>query len=471
MSKKTVVSIVENLLMVLLLFAMLVQCVWYISLAQNKGDGSLPEFPESEVQLLTEGKLDLNETVKSLVTPYFAGVISENGMYGGTYNDALAYEIFRNFARVLENAPGGTAKKVVYSDTQKKYEYLENLYNGTKNCYYVKLNNGVEFSVLCQLMSDTYTEIPENPGFAVKDMFLISGASGEASITAVDNDGNVLKIYPSKNIPFNKEYLESYNNTEKDEFEFVLAEDNVSADKNCYFPAFKYSLKYNTVLRTPFSERFDIDAEGADLRDFVSIFGMNEDNTRFYKRNSDGAMICVEDTTSFEITQNGGFVFIPEAQGGNLGAFLSIGADSGYGFFEYAGAAQEIAVSLNEKLSGCCGRLSLEDIVYNDGECRFYYSYTVNGVPVEEEGEYALELRFSRDSLIYAKGKIEVLVFDQEAVTDIPQKTAYVLMERNNGTVLYFGPEYTFGDDPQDSSRALMRWTVEYDTGDGGLQE
>ncbi len=470
MSKKTIISIVENLLMVLLLFAMLVQCVWYINLTRGVGDASLPEFPESEAALLASDYLAASETGKSHVTPYFTGVIFDDVMYGGTYEDSLAYEIFGCFTKVLESAPGGTTKKVVYSGNDKKYEYLDSLYNDTKNCYYVRFRNSLEFSVLCQLMSDTYIGIPENPDFAVRDMFLICGSSGEASITAVDNEGNVLKIYPSKNIPFNNEYLETYNNTEKDEFEFVSVSKNRETGINCYFPCFRYSMDYNLVRKVPFSEFFSFNPADADLRDFVNIFGMNPDNTRFYKRSSDGVQVCVENATSLEISADGDIQFLPKGQDGTLDLYLDVGEESDDGFFGYSRASQNIVAELNNKLYGCAGVLSLADIVYNEGECTFYYILTVNGVQLAGKDVYALELRFSENRLVGAKGHLEVCIKDSGAVTDMPQRTAFVLME-NAAPVRYFGPEYTLMDEVEQNDCARMLWTVEYLSADGGVEE
>ncbi len=471
MGKKTVVSLVETLLLVVLLFVMLVQCIFFISLTQKSTDGSLPEFPESEAKFITSGISDMAGRDKSAVVPYFVGVISENGMYGGLYEDNLSREVFGCFARVLENAPGGTAKKVVYSDDEKKYDYLGNLYYGSQNCYYVKFKNGIEFSVLCQLLSDTYSEIPENPDFVIEDMFLVGGASGEASITAVDGMGNVLKIYPSKNIPFNNEYLETYNNTVKDEFEFVSIDDNISAGVNRYFPSFSYSVGYRTVYSGNFTDFFDIDSESSDLHDFVSVFGMNDDNTKFYKRASDGAMICVEDTTSIEISPNGGFVFLADEDGGNLEELLDYSGSFEYGFFEYADVASKIVSALNDSFGAACALLSLDDIIYENGECRFRYGYTVDGVPVRTGQSYSLELVFSSSSLVSASGRISILTYGDEARTELPQKTAYVLMEKNRGTVSYFGPEYCFSEDPLEVGKAYIKWTVKYGNGNGGMQE
>lgn len=465
MSKKTIVSIVETLLLVLMLLAMLVQCVFFISLTQNNRDGSLPSFPESEAQILVYGSLGAAESGKSTVIPYFVGARHNGGMFGSVYDDTISKDVFAQFARVLENASGGTAKKVVYQDDEKKYSYLEELYNGTSECYYIKLRDGMEFSVLSQLMSDTYTDIPENPDFVIEDMFLVGGAYNESNIIAVDKKGNVLKIYPSKNIPFNNEYFEAYNNTEKDRFEFVKIEDNIQKGRNCYFPSFSYSVNYMKVAYGSFFEAVNVDTESADIRSFVRIFDMNGDNTRFYKRASDGAVICVEGTTSFEITSDGKFTF-------RLGDEQDISGDSPYddgheyGFFEYADIARTIVSSLNEKFGGYCGVLSVKDVVYSNGECRFIYSYTVNGVPIGDDSN-ALELVFASNSLVSADGHLKVLTFSEEARTDMPQKTAYVIMTRGKGAISYFGPELYFGDD----SIAELRWAVKYGAGDGGGQQ
>lgn len=470
MNKKTVVSILENAFMVFLLLAMLVQCVLYISFAQNNGDGSLPVFPESEVRLLANDSSMLTEAGRSFVAPYFVGAISEDAGFGGAYEDSLAYEVFGCFADVLENAAGGTCKKVVYSGTDKKYEYLDNLYGNTKNCYYVRLKNGIEFSVLCQLMSDTYTELPENPDFIITDMFLVSGSMGESSITAVDPYGNVLKIFPSKNISFNNEYLEAYNNTEKDEFEFVKIHSNAEKDRNCYFPAFKYSVAYKSLIGESFSQSFDVDADSPELRSFVSIFGMNNDNTRFYKRSSDGAIICVEDTTSLEINPDGNFVFLPEDGGEALGVFLENGDDAN-GFYDYSSVAQNIVAKINERLVGYCAKLSLDDVTYSNGECSFKYSYTVNGIPIEKGESSGFELRFASDRLMYAQGTLRTISFFEDERTEIPQKTAYVLMEETESPVVYFGPEYCFESTGEDSETAFLRWMVETENIDGRVQE
>ena len=469
MNKKTVVSILENVFMVFLLLAMLVQCVLYISFAQNNGDGSLPSFSESEARLLANDSSMLAEAGKSFVTPYFVGAISADTGYGGAYDDSLAYEVFGCFADVLENAAGGTSKKVVYSGEDKKYEYLDDLYSNTQSCYYVKLKNGIEFSVLCQLMSDTYTELPENPDFIITDMFLVSGSMGEASIIAVGPYGNVLKIFPSKNISFNNEYLEAYNNTEKDEFEFVKVQSNAEIGRNCYFPVYKYSVEYRSLVKESFGN-LNIEIDSNELKSFVGIFGMNNDNTRFYKRSSDGAIICVEDTTSLEITPSGDFIFLPEDGGETLGVFTENGNDAS-GFYDYSSAAQNIVAKINERLVGYCAKLSLDDVSYSNGECSFRYSYTVNGIPVEKEESAGLELRFASDSLVYAQGTLRIMSFLADEMTEMPQKTAYVLMGEAESPVVYFGPEYCFEDTDSGSKTALMRWAVGTEQIDGRAQK
>ncbi len=466
MRRKNVVSFFESVLLIILLCAMLIQCIFYIRLAGNGEDGSLPAFPESEMKLLSEGVYDSGEKAKNPVIPYFTGVIKQDGMYGGAYGDALSYELYDCFLKVIKNASGGTSKKIAYSGVDKKYEYLDELYSGNTPCYYVKLREGIEFSVFCTLASDTYTELPENPGFLISDMFLVRGASGEASIIAVDPDGNVLKIYPSKNITFNNEYFETYNNTEKDAFCFESVPDNISAGKNCYFPVYSYSVKHKSIRRADFSEFFNISAEGADIKNFVDVFGMNDDNTKFYRRNSDGAMICIEDTVSLEISPDGSFVFYIGQQNETVPVFTDSSSDE---FADYAELAESTVGKLMKMLGASCAKYSLDDVVYTGSECIFFYNITVDGIPVEiPEKGYALELKFSEGKLCGARGKAYIYMYGTERYTDMPQKTAHALMEKR-GTVSWFGPEYTYVNDT--GTDAYIRWTVRYIYTDKGGQQ
>ena len=471
MKKNTVITIIQNLFMVLLFSVMLVLCVIYVRYAQSSDNGGLPQFPESEASLLSSGFSDNNSVRKSFILPCFVGGISGNGRYGGFYDDNSAYEVYGMFINVLKNAPRGTSKKLLFSDSAEKYVYLENLYAKAENCYYVRFENGVGFSVLCQLLSDTYTELPENPDFTIRDMFLSSGASGESVITAVDISGNVLRIYPSKNIPFNSEYLETYTDTEKNSFDFTKINFNTNADKNCYFPVFRYTTAYRSIIRKPFGECFDINSAGNDIRDFISAFGMNDDNTKFYRRTHDGAMICVEDVTSFEITPEGTFVFRPEEGGANLSALLDYSDNRGYGFYDYSCVSKNIVSALNKKLSGYCAQLSLKDITYNGKMCSFYYSYTVNGIPVHSEGEYALKLDFSEDRFVSAEGTVEAMEFLNEERTYMPQRTALALMDEHTSGITHFGAEYCFGTDSTNPDKGIVRWAVKTERREGGTQE
>ncbi len=458
MKKEKLFALLENCIMVLLFAAMLFQCAVYVGFVQGDNAG-LSEFPESEKKKIANIRISTSETAKSFIIPYFVGTITENGNFAGAYNENSAYEIFGYFLNVLENAVGGTCKKVAYSDFEKKYEYLDNLYVNTKNCYYVCFENGIEFSVLCGLITDTYADIPENPDFIVKDMFLLCGSLGETSITAVDPDGNVLKIFPSKNISFNNEYLETYNGTDKDEFEFVKVDGNKKAGKNCYFPSYKYSIGYETVNKKSFNDKFSVSADSDDIKELVRIFGMNNDNTHFYKK-SDSSIVCVEANDSFEISIDGNFAFVSE-NGKNLSEFAGSGINSEYGFSDYASVTKNIVKSINEKLVGCRAKLTLNDIIYSNGECLFRCNYTIDGIPIENSEIYGLELKFSGEKLISAFGKIEVIEYSNEAITDMPQRTSYVLLpDSENFYIVYFGAEYCFDSNAENSDIAVLRWTA-----------
>ena len=470
MRKETAVGIIQNCLVVLLFLAMLVQCVLYISFARVYDDGTLPPFPEGEKEILASGGSYVNDAGGAYLFPYFVAGISENGRCGGAYEDEAAFGVMGLFAEILENAPEGSAKKISFSDDAKKYAYLEELYTKTEDCYYVKLKNGIGFSVLCQLASDTYSELPQNPDFVVCDMFLVSDAWGQASIVAVDSNGDALEIRPSKGIAFNKDYLEMFNSTDKDLFDFVRLEVNAENGRSCYFPVYRYTVAHRKILKREFSDCFDISNERGDIRDFLGVFGMNADNTRMYRAVRDDAMICVEGATTFEIAPDGGFRFSPGDGGVKIDSFLGRNDGMSYGFFDYCSAAGNVAEALGEIMEGSCAMLSLDGIYYDNGVCTFRYSYTVDGIPLDFDGrEYGLSLSFKGDRLTGASGFVSVIRDGGEVRTELPQRTAYALMEKTEGPISYFGARYVFGEDEETADVGVVRWSVlseNYNKGD-----
>jgi len=465
MTKRTIISVIQNILMVLLFTAMLALCVYYISNAPNREDDTLPPFPKSGSIYLSNGSLSTGDTGGSFIIPCFVGVITETERFGGTFSDDQAYEIFGLFTQILDGAPGGTVKKIVFSDEQQKYDYLERLYNTSAESYYMRFENGIEFSVLCQIVSDTYTDIPQNPDFEIQDMFLVKGSLGEAGITAVDTFGNVIKVFPEKTIPFNTEYLETYNKTEHHEFEFVKIEDNVAGKRNCYFPSFRYTIPFRDIIRYEFSECFDlgVDATGkgsTDVRELIAIFGMNADKTSFHVQSNDGSVKCTETATTFEISQNGVFEFVPDRDGGKLDLYLDNFDGTDFGFFEYYKTAKSILESLDKKFEMYCDDITLDDITYKNGRYCFRYNYTVDGIPVECENGYVLELEFSADRLVRAGGNLSAIQYADTESSYIPQRAAYVLMDTKGKPVSYFGAEYCFEDNTSGKSKASVKWSV-----------
>ncbi len=456
MKKDRLIDFLQSAALLVLFTSMLLLCGVYISLTVNLKDSSLPAFPENEMSYIKGEGTASKEKDSHLVVPYFAAALSEDYMFACEYADAPVGDIWQCFVDVLANAPGGSSKKLSYSDPEKKYSYLDALYSEYENSFYVKLANPIEFSVLCALLSDTYKDIPENPDFEILDMFLVSDAGGEASITAVDTDGNVLKIFPSKKITFNKELFDTYNDTKSNNFDFIRLENSVMSGKNGYFPVFRHPLILDSVKNVPFAERFTVEIDSGDVKDFTAIFGMNLDNVRRYQ-SSDGAVIVLENTSRLTIAKNGDIEFLTDADPLPLSRFLGYNSEE-YTFSDIVAASKSIIGKINKKLSGCAATLSLSQVVYGGGSVSLYYDYTVGGIPLMRDEGYSLCLEFSHNALLYAKGVLEPYIFSDGVKTDTSQKVAYAMIAGDiSGEVDYFGAEYSFSDAGE---IAIVRWTL-----------
>lgn len=458
MKKKEIIGYLLTTATALLFVLMLLQCALYIRLAESFEDGSLPVFPESEISLLAKGGEGISESTDYLISPYFSGIILDSVPYSAGYAEGSGNEIWQCFVEILQSAPSGTAKKVIYSDAESKSHYLDDIYTSPGDCFYVKLPYEIEFSALCSFISDKETGLPENPDFGISDMFLLYGSSGEAYITAVSSDGDVLKIFPSRNIAFNKELLETYNNTGNGNFDFLKFENNLSHGKNGYFPVYRHSQEVRSVEKSAFSNVYGFDRNGVYIMEFVSAFGLNTDNVKVYET-AEGTMVFVENADRLSISENGFIEYIPEDNQEDDNAFVKDAFYNDLGFFEISGISKHIVNALNEMLAGCAAKLMLTDIVYRDGKCIFYYDYMANSVPLRSGGGHGLVLEFTKKGLAYASAKIEPYFYLDYKKTDMPQKTAFTLLNNTlSEPVVYFGIQYSFAH--ENNSAADAEWVA-----------
>lgn len=457
MKKKEIIGYMLTAATAFLFVLMLLQCALYIRLAVSFKDGSLPDFPESGISLLAKGGEGAGEAPDYLVSPYFSGVVRDSVKFSPGYTEGAGDEIWQCFVEVLDSAPRGTAKKVTFSDTESKNSYLDDIYSAAEDCFYVKLPYETEFSALCSFISEKETVLPENPDFGISDMFLLCGSGGEAYITAVSTAGDVLKIFPSRNIAFNKDLLRTYNNTGNGNFEFLKFENNPAHGKNGYFPVYRHSQEARSIEKSAFSEVYGFDRDGLYIMDFVSAFGLNTDNVRVYET-SEGTMVFVENADRLSISENGFIEFIPEEDKSDENAFINDAYYTDLGFFEISSVALDIVDALNEMLTGCAAKLMLTDVVYRDGRCVFYYDYMANNIPVKSDG-HGLVLEFTRKGLAYASAKIQPYFYLDYKKTDMPQKTAFTLLHGSvSEPVVYFGLQYSFSD--ESISTADAEWAA-----------
>ncbi len=453
-------SFLQSLILALLVILMLTQCTIYINLVENIDNSRLPVFPESMLALLSDQNSSTTASVHNILLPYFCAASKDGSRYAYRYNNADNEKIWQSFIEVLKNCPGGTTKKVLYSDDGKKYEYLDELYRNSDNYFYVKLRNGIELSVLCSIISQSSEIVLDNAGFEVSDMFLFYGGSGEAYITAVSGDGEVLKIFPSRNITFNKELLSTYTDTERNDYEFIKVNKNIEGKRNCYFPVFRHSVVIPDIVRLDYSE-FEKSLEGTNI--FARIFGMNEDNIKTYST-INGDTVYVQDATSLTVSHNGTVEFQPEYGETTLSDFLNPGNSTKNTFGDIIKASFEISAEINKMLNSCAGKLVLSDIVYSDGTFRLYYDYTICGIPVNNGDKYGLYLEFSDSVLVYGSVNIRPYVYSEGSGSDIPQKSAYALLVNEIKTpVSYFGAEYRVLKNTFDTETGSMLWTVKTD--------
>lgn len=447
MKKKEIIGYLLTAATALLFVLMLLQCALYIRLAGSFKDTSLPAFPDSGTELLVRGGEGAGETPDYLVLPCFSGISHNRVRYSLGYFENATNEIWQCFVDVLRSAPGGTAKKVTFPDTQNKESYLDDIYSSPEDSFYVKLPYEIEFSALCALISEKETELPENPDFQISDMFMLCGSGGEAYITAISTDGDVLKIFPSRNIAFNKELLGTYNNTGHGNFDFLKFETNPSYGKNGYFPVYRHSQEVRSIEKSSFSEVFGFDRDGLYIMKFVSAFGLNTDNVRVYET-TEGTMVFVENADRLSISENGFIEYIPENDKTADNAFVNDALYTDLGFFEISEMSKDIVGAINDMLAGCAAKLSLTDIIYRDGKCIFYYDYVAGSLPVNSGDRHGLVLEFTRDGLAYAAAEIKPYFYLDNKKTDMPQKTAFTLLgDSISGPCVYFGLQYSFSNE------------------------
>ncbi len=459
MKGKSIIDILQSCLLILLFLSLLGQCVFYVGFAENIGGTGLEPFPDSEIRLLSgfSGSMSTSE----LVSPCFIGVL--NGDVGGTgvmltmsEDSEEAKEAWLGFVSVLENSPKGTAKQVTFSDSAEKAAYLSQLYKKCEPCYYARFAEGIEFSVLASVLSGVCDIIPENPDFVISDMFLVCGSNGEASIIATDLDGEVLKIFPSKNITFNNEILTAYTDTGENLFFFQNLAEGKDFYGNGYFPVLNRTLTAPSLVRSDFDSFFSISETSEYSRKLMKMFGINVDNVKTYST-SDGDMVFVEDTNRLAASEDGRVEYIPDEDGTPV---FEIFATDNRGFGAISDTARFIATLLSDALSLCDADITLKGVYLDGSVCRFEYCYSANGIPIidgslGEDSDTAISLEFYGDRLVGAVLNVVPYRFSGKTSTDIPQKSALALLSDElydeNERVSYFGAQYRFYEGERES--------------------
>lgn len=459
MKGKRIIGILQSCLLILLFLSLLVQCVFYVSFVEKIGGTGLEPFPDSEIRLLSGFSGGMSPS--GLVSPCFIGVLGKDTggrgvMLPMSEDSETAKEAWLGFVSVLENSQRGTAKQITFSDSSEKSTYLSQLYMNSEPCYYARFADGIEFSVLASVLSGVCDVMPENPDFVISDMFLVCGSNGEASIIATDLDGEVLKIFPSKNITFNNEILTAYTDTGENLFFFKNLAEGKRFYGNGYFPVLNRTLTAPSLVRSDFDSFFSISEASDYSRRLMKMFGINADNVKNYNT-SDGDMVFVEDTNRLNVSKDGRVEYIPDEDGTPVSEIFTTD-NSGFGAI--SDAARFIATSLSDTLSLCDADITLRGVYLDGSVCRFEYCYSANGIPIIDgnlgkNNATAISLDFYGDRLVGAVLNVVPYRFSGKASTEIPQKSALALLSdelySEDERVSYFGAQYLFDEGERES--------------------
>ena len=458
MKGKRFFGILQSCILILLFMSRLGQCVLYVGFAEKIGGTVLEPFPDSQIRLLSSASGGMSSS--DIISPCFIGILDGNTsgtgvMLSMSVDSEAASEVWQGFVSVLENSPKGTAKQIIFSDYAEKSSYLSQLYEKSESCCYARFAEGIEFSVLASILSGVYEVIPENPDFVISDMFLVRGSNGEASIIATDLDGEVLKIFPSKNITFNNEILTAYTDTGENLFFFQNLAEGKEFYGNGYFPVLNRTLSAPSLVRSDFDSFFSISESGEDARKLMKMFGINSDNVRTYNT-SDGDIVFVEDANRLTVSKDGRVEYIPDEGGKPVSEIITT---DNIGFGAISDTARFIAASLSEALLLCDADVALKGVSFDGSVCRFEYCYSANGIPIVDKSfgeEYsAISLKFHGDRLVDAVLNIVPYRFSGKTVTNMPQKSALALLSDSlyaqDERVLYFGAQYLFAEGERNS--------------------
>ncbi len=433
---------IENILLIFLTLVMVGLCAAASFAGERFSDKNLPVFPESEQRLLSSFAKEELSTGESVLAPCFAGAFSNGVMNAADAGENYASDIRRCFVRVLEHASGGTTKRIAFSDKERKESYLENLYASAKDGFYLRFPDSIHYSLLCTLLSGSFGEEDENGDFEIAEMFLLRGSDGESSVIAVDRHGEVLKIFPSKNIPFNSELLAAYTAVEKNSFVFVKSEE----EEPSYFPVLRHSAELYSLRAVPFAETVDFSLSSGKIGKYVSALGVNIDNSRSYE-SYDGSLIFVENAGQLKITRDGCFEYEPGGNGTSADYYLDYENEYEDDASALVAAGASLIGRINKLTEDSTCSLGLAGASVRDGKLMLTFKYSALGIPVESGEDYDALLVFSSRNLVYACVKVMTLERAEKVTLPMTGYSAFRLTDfRPDSKAVFFGPEYASAD-------------------------
>lgn len=412
--KKHILGAIEISVIAVLTLALIIMFASYCFFTSSSS--SVPSYKDTLYAESIFAPFDDTKNEKQLISPSFIGICFEKALSpaspstrNGLINEILPFvsHLFSDVSTTLE-----------FSSPKSAFEYVENEIAQHSEYLYISFPCDIPASCVSTLLgADTVRESAH--AFLVKDLYIFCDESGYLSGICTDKNGNAATLAARTKAPLSFETLHRFadDSEEMTRFEFVTTGERK-------FPVFSSSVSNFNIIAYNESGA-DILENEQGLRDIVSSFGFNPNNTRFFR--TQNAITYVEQFGELTISENGDVLYTRESIGVPLSELCGKIKEN-YSFADKINAAYNIISSLDRNTFGGYSALCVDDISYNDGLLNIGFSYYADGICIES-GEDAAKLTFDSNSLVSANVSAARYAVTNTTYSDIPQKLLFTLFK------------------------------------------
>ncbi len=371
-----------------------------------------------------------------ILSPEFVGIVVDGKQFTPTTTEARETIMAEIYPFILA-AFSDISMPAKFSTDSLKFDYIDNIIE--QNPDYIHLSFPWELPAEGIVpFAGGYTLGDIYHAFNVKDLLIFCEDDGSISAISLDNDFNLTTLSVRNPSDLSFESLKTlYGNAGFEKFEYML-------HNNKNFPVLNSSVAFQNI--SAYTDSGDFTENNDDgISKILDNFGFNPNSTSSYR--TEGSEIFVDRLGELSISRDGSIVY--SGDGIPLSQFF-YNDDDAFSAEEIMLAARNIITSLDKQRFGGCADLSLRS-VSTDGELlTFSFSYTVNGLSIDDAKNSAV-LVFDSNSLVSANISAKNFVTLESTFTDIPQKLLFVFASQNLDTEgsspIGFAPVYSLSDD------------------------